>query len=153
MSYMKFRNERKVKILLADRNEASRHFLRTALSLPFFVISEAKDQDAILDLVKRDQVDIICLDTSVDHHLELLRAIKLLSSSIGVILISTDISRRAVLRAVENGADDFIMKPYAPGRIRNAIIQCFGSRKRIPVSDPQPIELKPIEHPQAACTV
>lgn len=147
---MNYRNERKIKIILADRNESSRYLSRSALHLPSFIISEVKDQDAILDQVKRGQVDIVCLDMGFDPDLELLRTIKLLSSSIGVILVSAEVSRRTVLRAVENGADDFIMKPYAPGRIQNAIIQCFGSRKRVPVMDHLPKGFEAVEHPQAA---
>lgn len=133
---MNFKNERNIRVILADPNEASRHLLRSALPPSSFIISETKGHDTILDQVKRGQIDIICLDTAFHYHLELIRTAKLLSPSIGIILISADASRRAVLKAVENGADDFIIKPYAPDRIQNAIIKCFGSRKQVPVVDP-----------------
>lgn len=115
-------------IMVVEDNEEFRHFLSRQLGAVYSVL-EASGGEAALSLLKDHQVDLVITDLMMPgmDGMELCSRIKqsLEYSHIPVIMLTAKTDLRTKIEGVNNGADEFLSKPfsseYLSARIRNLL--------------------------------
>jgi len=116
------RSREVVRVLVVDDSRVMRAYVRGALmeSLECDVVEAASGFEA-LRLLPRDAYDIVVTDINMPdiNGLELIRFVR--SSErhrdVPIIIISTQASERDHERAMELGADQYLVKPFQPEEI------------------------------------
>jgi two-component system KDP operon response regulator KdpE len=145
---------------------AIRRFLRTSLSAEGFEIHEAATGEQALALVAKDRPDLVILDLGLPDidGVEVTRQLREWSP-IPIIIISVRDREADKVRALDEGADDYLTKPFGLGellaRIRAAMrrIKPEGEEpvfdagslhidfsKRVVTLDAAELQLTPIEY-------
>ena len=125
------------KILVVDDEPALRRALRTSLSASGFDVQEAASGEQAIDLFSRNRADLVLLDINMPGigGVEACRRLRSLGVEAGIVMITVRDSEDDQVRALEAGADDYIIKPY---RFRELLARLRAVLRRI----------KP--HPQSA---
>ena len=115
-----------VRVLVVDDSRAMRAYVRGALmeKLDCEAVEAASGFEA-LRLLPRDSYDVVVTDINMPdiNGLELIRFVR--SSErhreVPIIIISTQASERDHQRAIELGADHYLVKPFQPEEIVDAV--------------------------------
>jgi two-component system, OmpR family, KDP operon response regulator KdpE len=113
-------------ILVVDDEPQIRRVLRTTLSSSGYDVIEAKDGQEAVDMVMRERPALILMDVNmpVMNGLEACSKIRL-SFDGPIIMVTVRNSEHDKILALDSGADDFVVKPFATGellaRIRAAL--------------------------------
>jgi len=102
------------RILIIDDEAAIRESLDTLLTLEGFVISAAGDGPAGMDLLARNQYDLLLLDLALpgESGIDLLPRIKEMQPDLPVIMITAYGTVGNVVDAIRAGAENFVQKPW-----------------------------------------
>lgn len=124
----------KLKILVVDdepgiRSGVSRILRNFRVDYPFmdeafeFEVMEAPTGEAGIDLIESDQPDIILLDNKLPgiQGIEVLEYIKKKQKNIIVVMITSYASLELAVKATNDGAYDFIPKPFTPQELKSSI--------------------------------
>jgi adenylate cyclase len=113
---------RSCSILVVDDNSSNRDVLARRLTREGHKVVTAADGAAALDLIARQDFDIILLDLIMPgmSGFEVLRRVKATERSrdIPVIVISALDELDSVVRCIEAGAEDYLTKPFNPILLR-----------------------------------
>ncbi|MGQ9631797.1 MAG: response regulator [bacterium] len=103
-----------VRILVVDDEKDYQDILQEVLSREGYRVTTASTGEEALELVYKDGFDIVITDFQMPrtNGVELLKRIKEHDSEIAVILISGYATLEAITEALQNGAHNFIMKPF-----------------------------------------
>jgi two-component system, OmpR family, KDP operon response regulator KdpE len=113
-------------ILVVDDEPQIRRVLRATLSSSGYDVIEAKDGQEAVDMVMRERPALILMDVNmpVMNGLEACSKIRL-SFDGPIIMVTVRNSEHDKILALDSGADDFVVKPFAMGellaRIRAAL--------------------------------
>src|ERR1700741_2587095 len=113
-------------ILVVDDEPQIRRVLRVTLSSNGYEVIEAKNGEEAITTVIRDRPDLILLDVNMPgmSGFEVCGKIRL-SFSGPIIMVTVRNSEQDKVLALDSGADDYVVKPFAVGellaRIRAAI--------------------------------
>jgi two-component system KDP operon response regulator KdpE len=123
-------------ILVVDDESQIRRVLRTTLSGSGYDIIEAKDGQEAIDMVIRERPDLILLDVNMPGMTGLEACSKIRLSYEGpIIMVTVRNSEQDKIVALDAGADDYVVKPFALGellaRIR-AALRRFSSEEPLP---------------------
>jgi two-component system, OmpR family, KDP operon response regulator KdpE len=113
-------------ILVVDDEPQIRRVLRATLSSSGYDVIEAKDGQEAIEMVVREHPDLILLDVNMPEMSGLEACSKIrLSFSGPIIMVTVRNSERDKVLALDSGADDYVVKPFAMGellaRIRAAL--------------------------------
>jgi two-component system, chemotaxis family, chemotaxis protein CheY len=111
-------------ILVVDDLRFMRTIIRDILeSAGIEVIGEAENGVECLDLYEEKQPDIVLLDITmpVMDGIETLRELKRKYSDSTIIMCSALGQQEYIIKAIQLGAKDFIVKPFNPERMLSAI--------------------------------
>jgi YesN/AraC family two-component response regulator len=111
---------RPLSVVIVDDEHMMRQVLRVIVSeLGFKVAGEASSGDAVMPIVNERNPDLVLLDINLPgaDGLELLRRIRAEHPYVKVVMISGDTTQAKVKQAVEQGAVDFIAKPFNPDAV------------------------------------
>ncbi|WP_329598145.1 response regulator transcription factor [Streptomyces pseudovenezuelae] len=127
------------KILLADDDEDLREGLGRLLRFEGYETVLAEDGRTALDLV-RDAPDLVLMDVSMPglDGLAATRRIRASGSTVPILMIT---GRDAVgdrIVALDNGADGYLMKPFAPEELLARVRALLRRTARPPVPAPPP---------------
>jgi DNA-binding NtrC family response regulator len=102
------------RILIIDDEAAIRESLETLLTLEGFTVSMASDGAAGMDLVSRNEYDLLLLDLALpgESGIELLPRIKETQPNVPVIMITAFGTVGNVVDAIRAGAENFVQKPW-----------------------------------------
>lgn len=104
------------RILVVDDNPSNLKALRQRLEMDGHSVLEALDGTAALELVKTERPDLVLLDIMMPgmDGFEVCRRIKSLDGAgfIPVIMVTALDAREALVRALDEGADEFVSKPF-----------------------------------------
>ncbi|HEU5340267.1 sigma-54 dependent transcriptional regulator [Edaphobacter sp.] len=102
------------RILIIDDEAAIRESLDTLLTLEGFVISTASDGTAGMDLLARNQYDLLLLDLALpgESGIDLLPRIREMQPEMPVIMITAYGTVGNVVDAIRAGAENFVQKPW-----------------------------------------
>jgi DNA-binding NtrC family response regulator len=103
-----------VRILMIDDEAAIRESIETLLTLEGFAVTLAPDGTTGLDLVSRNQYDLLLLDLALpgESGIDLLPRIKELQPNLPVIMITAYGTVANVVDAIRAGAENFVQKPW-----------------------------------------
>ena len=114
------------KILIADDATFMRMMLKDILSHAGFInLIEAKNGREAINLFKVEKPELILLDVTMPDMdgLRALEEIKEINPDVKIIMCSSMGQEEIVSECFEKGADDFIMKPFKPERVVQAVSQ------------------------------
>lgn len=120
------------KALVADDDGITRHLLRTLLRQNFVdVVGEATNGLEALELCPKLLPDVLLLDINMPKMdgFEVLKSIRSTNPEISVIMMSTDATQRNVVEARMHGIHAFIVKPFSPAQVINAITSCLTENR------------------------
>lgn len=123
-------------ILVVDDEPQIRRVLRATLSSNGYDVVEAKNGEEAIETVLRERPNLILLDVNMPgmNGLEACSKIRL-SFDGPIIMVTVRNSEQDKIRALDSGADDYVVKPFATGellaRIR-AALRRFSSEEPTP---------------------
>lgn len=107
----------KIKVLIADDHELIRRGLERIISFEkdMKVVGEAKDGKEVLSLLKTKAVDVLILDINMPiiNGIDVLKSVKKDFNSLKVILLTVENQNTIIKKAIEIGADGYILKDSA----------------------------------------
>ncbi len=112
------------KILIVDDNASVCHLLECFLQeMDHDIIVSHSGEDA-LEKVKSLKPDIMLLDIKMEGigGMEVLKRVRLFDKDIGIIMISALIDEATCKEALENGADEYITKPFDYEHLNECIL-------------------------------
>ncbi|MEK7858272.1 MAG: response regulator [Elusimicrobiota bacterium] len=113
----------KMKILVIDDELSVRRLVRRILEKAGYLVVEASDGSGASGMVRQEQPDLVLLDM---HMLRLdgiaaLEEIRMVDRSIPIIMLSADNDDKRVQLALDNGASEFLAKPFDPEKLVAAV--------------------------------
>ncbi len=109
---------RKYLVLVVDDEARIVRFVRARLVEDGYQVVTANTGEAALELVESDQPDLVILDIMMPgiDGFETLRRIRR-DSDIPVIMLSARLSDADRIKGFDNGADDYVVKPFNPDEL------------------------------------
>jgi len=118
--------------VIADDSSAMRMLLAAILAdANIKVLAEACDGNQAVELAIGHEPDFICLDIEMPEKsgLEALEEIKQLEPDAKVLMVTSSADRDCVIQATKMGAKGYIIKPYQPTRVIDAVTELMGWEK------------------------
>jgi DNA-binding NtrC family response regulator len=118
-------------ILMIDDEAAIRESIETLLTLEGFTVSLAPDGPTGLDLLARNEYDLLLLDLALpgESGIDLLPRIKELRPALPVIMITAYGTVGNVVDAIRAGAENFVQKPWDNEKLLADIRSAIGRHK------------------------
>ncbi len=119
------------RILIIDDETAIRESLETLLTLEGFTVSAAGDGSSGLELLARNEYDLLLLDLALpgESGIDLLPRILELQPSLPVIMITAFGTVGNVVEAIRAGAENFVQKPWDNEKLLADIRAAIGKRR------------------------
>ncbi|GAB4222700.1 MAG: hypothetical protein Tsb005_15410 [Gammaproteobacteria bacterium] len=120
-------------ILIVDDNEDNRFTLRHRLKREGYQkLYEAANGKSALEIIQQQKIDLVLLDIMMpvmDGH-ETLEHLKqdIINQKLMVLMISADDSLDSIVVCIQNGAEDFLPKPFNVDLLRVRIRSCLEKR-------------------------
>jgi len=112
------------RVLIVDDALFMRRMLRRLLeTMGCEIVGEAADGVEALEQFKKLKPDLITLDIVMPNldGIETVKQLRALDKDVKIVMVSALDQRQALLEAVRQGADDYVVKPFDPGNIEAAI--------------------------------
>lgn len=116
-------------ILIADDASFMRMMLREILAkYGYTVIAEATNGKDMLRKYEEYKPDLVTLDITMPemNGLDALKKLREKHPEANVIMCSAMGQQAMVIEAIQNGAKDFIVKPFQPDRVAEAVKKVLG---------------------------
>ena len=115
-------------VLVVDDSEFMRRVIKNILENGGHTVREAKNADEALELFKKYGADVITMDIVMPETdgIETVKRLKHADDKVKIIMVSALGHQKTVMRALEAGALDFIMKPFTADDVLesvNAVLQ------------------------------
>ena len=116
------------KILVVDDSEFMRKVLRNILEAGGHKVIEAKSADEAFERFSKDHADVITMDIVMPDKdgIEAVKRLRDFDAKAKIIMISALGHQKTVMRSLEAGAVDFIIKPFTADDVLesvNAVLQ------------------------------
>lgn len=125
-------SKKEFSIVIADDSEDIRIYLRSLLAQDYEVM-EAVDGQQALELIQKELPDLVISDVMMPKMdgIKLCHEIKnqINTSHIPVILLTARASMAFEMDGLQEGADDYITKPFNPGIVKTRIQNILANRK------------------------
>lgn len=117
-----------VQALVIDDSRAMRTILRRVLVQLGFEVREAEDGQAGLEQLEQGPLPDVAL---VDWNMPVLDGLGLVTAvrsrpdwnALPLVMVTTENDQRRVARALEAGADEYVVKPFTPGVIADRLFR------------------------------
>ena len=119
-------------ILVVDDEPQIRRVMRATLSAQGYAIVEARDGQEALEKLRSERPDLVILDMNMPvlDGLETCRAIRG-GSNVPVIMLTVRSAEKDKVRALDAGADDYVVKPFG---IQELLARIRAAMRRQPSS-------------------
>jgi two-component system chemotaxis response regulator CheY len=117
------------KILIVDDAAFMRMMIKDILEKnDFQVVGEANNGIKAVELYKKEKPDVVTMDITMPDMdgIEAVKAIKAFDPAAKIIMCSAMGQQTMVMDAIKAGARDFIVKPFQPDRVLEAIKKVIG---------------------------
>ncbi len=105
-------------IVIADDDPRMRSLLRSTLTLGKYNIREAESGSALLQALEHETPELVLMDVQMPNMsgLEALKRLRVTipAFELPVIMVSGLEDQDTILKSLDHGADDFIVKPFVP---------------------------------------
>jgi two-component system chemotaxis response regulator CheY len=110
-------------VMVVDDSEFMRRVLRNILEGGGHRVVEARNADEALRMFQNESVDIVTMDIVMPETdgIEAVKRLKEADEDIRIIMISALGHQKTVMRALEAGAMDFIMKPFTADDVLESV--------------------------------
>jgi len=139
-----------MRVLVAESDRALGAFLRQGLDAEDYVVDVTTNDDEAWHLVEQCSYDLLVLDVSPDRPgaTEIIGRMRELKPHLSIMVLTEDAGVEGRVRALDQGADDCLMKPFAfaelSARVRALLRRgSYVSESILRVED---LELNRIEH-------
>lgn len=121
------------KILVVDDEDIIRESLSFVLQKEGYVVSEAENGKVAYEKILQDYFDLVITDIEMPQMkgIELLEKISAFTAQTSVIMITAYGSLETAIKALRNGASDYILKPIEFDELLIKINRIFETRKLI----------------------
>jgi two-component system chemotaxis response regulator CheY len=122
----------KSKILSVDDSSVIRKIVRSSVEvLKYSLLEASSGKEALSILAKEhDSIKLILLDWNMPemNGLEFLKIIKKdnLYRNIPVMMVTTEGEKENILKAVQAGVSNYLLKPFTSEELTKKVIQCVG---------------------------
>ena len=127
-----------MRVLVVDDDEDIRVSLRRALALEGFDAVLAPDAESALELLKREEFDVVVLDRGLPgiDGLEACRRIRAAGIDVGVMMLTALGAVHDRVDGLDAGADDYVVKPFDIDELL-ARVRAVG-RRRVTAGSAEP---------------
>lgn len=126
---------KKIKIVIADDHDLIRQGLRTIIGLEedLEISREVENGKLLLEVLKTHEADVVLLDVNMPiiNGLESLKTIKEYYSKVKVIMLTIERFDSTIRKAIDIGADGYVLKDSAGTEIVEAIRTVYEGEKYI----------------------
>ncbi len=114
--------------LIVDDAAFMRMRLKDILDEEFSIVAQAEDGEKALSLYREYRPDFVTLDITMPKvdGIEALKKIMDSFPDARVIIVSAVGQKQIVFQALANGARDFVVKPFDPTRVVQAVRRLFA---------------------------
>jgi two-component system, OmpR family, KDP operon response regulator KdpE len=135
---------KKTKVLIIDDEIQIRRLLRISFESENYLVEEATCGSEGIKLTPMIRPDLVILDLGLPDldGMEVLKSIRAWSNT-PVIILSVRNDERSIINALDNGADDYLTKPFNVGELFARIRAIF--RKKIDVTGTSIFESGPLK--------
>jgi len=113
-----------MKVLLVDDSSTMRTIQRRCLNtLGVEDITEAANGRMAIDLFGEGHFDVVLTDWNIPvmNGLTFLKELRQQNTTVPVIMITTEAEKRRVVKAIEAGVSDYLMKPFTPAQLKSKL--------------------------------
>jgi two-component system chemotaxis response regulator CheY len=113
-----------MKVLIVDDSAMTRMVAKKTLkSMNIDDIVEAEDGVQAFDAFKQAEFDVVFTDWNMPNMsgLELLQEIRKVNKTVPIIMVTTEGARNKVVEAIQNGVNDYLVKPFTPVAFREKL--------------------------------
>ncbi len=117
------------KVLIADDAAFMRMMIKDILlSNGYEIAGEANNGLKAVELYKKEKPDIVMMDITMPEMdgITAVKEIRKLDPSAKVVMCSALGQQSMVMEAIQSGAKDFIVKPFQPDRVIEALKKVLG---------------------------
>lgn len=134
----------KIRVFIADDHAVIRDGLRALLEPYFDVVGSAGDGREAVRLILQSSPDVAILDIAMPglNGIETTRLLRRKQSAVRVVILSMHRSSEHVFRALEAGADGYLVKESASDEIATAVRSVFAGRRYL-CREIEPLALSP----------
>ncbi len=120
-------------ILVVDDDQAVCGFLEDGLASFGYLARTANNSTEALEIVKRGSIRLVLADISMPESdgFELLRKIKSYNADIDVVMVTGDTDASTSVRAIRQGASDYVTKPLDLGELQIVIERTLHERRLV----------------------
>ena len=119
-----------MKVLLVDDSRTMRMLqIRTLEKIGITSISEAEDGVIALELFKNSELDLVMTDWNMPNMdgLTLVQEIRQINKEIPILMITTEAERSRVVTAIQNGVNDYLVKPFTADVLKEKLEKLVAS--------------------------
>jgi two-component system chemotaxis response regulator CheY len=119
-----------IKVLFADDSSFMRGLLKgIVLKEPYVLAGEAATGKEAVDLYRKTKPDIVTMDIVMPemNGIDAVKEIRAFDPDAKIIMVSAMGQQNMVIEAIQAGARDFIIKPFQPPRIQEALKRVTGN--------------------------
>ncbi|MGI5838444.1 MAG: response regulator [bacterium] len=115
-------------VLVVDDAAFMRMILKNILTAKGFEVIEAVDGSDAVKKYREHQPDLVTMDITMPEMdgLTAVKEIKKIDPSAKIIMCSAMGQQAMVIEAIQAGARDFIVKPFQPEKVMEAIAKAIG---------------------------
>jgi two-component system KDP operon response regulator KdpE len=101
------------RVLVIDDEAQIRRVLRTTLVASGFVVREARSGEEALDMIREEMPDLLIIDINLPgmSGFEVCHEVRE-ACDVAIIMLSVRNNERDKVRALDSGADDYVVKPF-----------------------------------------
>jgi two-component system chemotaxis response regulator CheY len=112
--------------LVVDDSRTTRRILTRLLDAAGFLVAEAGDGQEALDLLREERGYSLLVADWIMPHLDGLGLVAEVRRSpeldhLRILMVTVECSRQQIARALEAGADEYLMKPFGPGELASKL--------------------------------
>jgi two-component system, chemotaxis family, chemotaxis protein CheY len=119
-----------IKVLFVDDSSFMRTILKgIILKEPFELAGEAANGREAVELYQQLKPDLVTMDIVMPEvdGIEAVKQIRAMDSNANIIMVSAMGQQSMVIDAIQAGARDFIIKPFHPPRVLEALKRVTGT--------------------------
>ncbi len=118
-----------IRVLIADDASMTRMILKSAFSSDEFeIVGEAKNGNEAVELYEQTKPDIVTMDITMreKNGIEALEEIKKKYPEAKIIMVSAMGNDDYVKKAIELGADEFVVKPFSKEKLVEVVKKVYN---------------------------
>ncbi|MAG94296.1 MAG: two-component system response regulator [Planctomycetaceae bacterium] len=119
-----------MKVLVVDDSQMTRMIVKKTLaSFDVKDVVEAEDGQQALTAFGQGDFDVVFSDWNMPNMsgLELAIEIRKVNTDVPIIMITTEGSKDKVVAAIQQGVNDYLVKPFTPAALREKLAKWVGA--------------------------